>query len=166
MPKGSFQVFTDKNTKVISPYGPSGGGSSGAGGSSNGGSKKVAVERVINRHGSSAGASSGDFHDYLGARKREKDRIGSMEQELQIEEERKAIVEKVLKNREEADQRTAKNRLKRQRMKERRKKGNKKQKSNNGEAVSGSESGDNSGSEGDEDEPGQQPTNTTESTDT
>lgn len=105
MPKSSFQVFTDTNTKVITGLATEG--------NSNNGGKKVTVERIENIMGSSAGAGSGEFHNYLEARKRENHRMASLEDSKREEDERKAFAEKVMRNKAEAEQRTQKNALKR-----------------------------------------------------
>lgn len=116
MPKTSYQVYTDANTKVIAGY-------SGTGASSgDNASKRVVTEKIENMHGSAAGAGSGEFHMYLGARKREKERIEGMEQQRKLDEEKNSFTLKVEQNRLEAEMRTQRNREKRLKMKERAKK--------------------------------------------
>lgn len=113
MPKASFQVFTDRNTKII----PSSGNES-SGGSSGG---KIQTERVQNVAGSVAGAGSGEFHNYLNTRKRERERVEEMEKTIADDEERKAFQAKVEANKKEAEEKTKKNAAKRQKKKEKRK---------------------------------------------
>jgi hypothetical protein len=114
MPKGSFQIYSDTNTKIINAYGP--------GSSNQSGPKTVKVERITNISGSSAGAGSGEFHNYLGIRKRERERLEGIEKLSKEEEERKEFIAKIQQNKEEAEMRTEKNRLKRMKMKDRKKK--------------------------------------------
>lgn len=144
MPKTSYQVFTDANTKIVTGY-------SGIGASSgDNGSKRVVIEKIENMHGSAAGAGSGEFHMYLGARKREKDRIEEMEQQKKIEEEKNSFAQKVERNRLEAEMRTQKNREKRFKMKER---ARKRQKLGHQGEVRGEDAADEEGADdGDNDE--------------
>lgn len=124
MSKGSFQVFTDHNTKIITSYADQGA-------INVKGSRKVDVEKIENRSGSSAGAGSGEFHMYLGARKRELERIESLEKEAEIENTKKQFAEKVEQNRLEAEQRTQKNAAKRKKLKEKKLMRKKQKKSTN-----------------------------------
>lgn len=112
MPRSGYQVFTDSNTKVVSAYG--GSGPSGGGGAKAG---RVKVDKVEFTMGSSAGAGSGEFHKYLGARNREKERIEEMEQSAKVEEEKRAFAERVERNRLEAEERTRRNAEKRKKLK-------------------------------------------------
>mmetsp|Transcript_23968 Transcript_23968/g.40021 ORF Transcript_23968/g.40021 Transcript_23968/m.40021 type:complete len:156 (+) Transcript_23968:66-533(+) len=112
MPKSSFQVFSDTNTKVVTV---------GYVGSSQGGgeksSGKVSTERIETVHGSTAGASSSEFHTYLGSRNREKYRIEGMEALKQKHDEEQAFRDKVAENKRKDDERTKKNSLKRAKQK-------------------------------------------------
>lgn len=108
MPKASYQTFTDSNTKVITGY-------------EGGGNKRVETEKTVNIMGSSAGAGSSEFHLYLNSRKRELARMESIETSLQEEEEKKVFMEKMERNRREAEERTSKNAAKRMKLKEKKK---------------------------------------------
>lgn len=137
MPRTSYQVFTDLNTKVIAGY-EEGTVASGSGSSST----KVVTEKVINRHGSSAGASSGEFHMYLDARKRERERIQLIELNDKAEEEKSRFAAKVEQNKKESLERTKRNAAKRKRLKEKkiaRKKATKMNPSNNPDANKNSD---------------------------
>lgn len=109
MPRVSHQAFTDSNTKVVNAYGPGDGGKGGG---------KVTINRTEFTMGSSAGANSGDFHKYIGARNRERERVEELDKSAQLEEERQAFAAKVLQNKLEADERTRKNAEKRKKKKE------------------------------------------------
>uniref|UniRef100_A0A1D1XLH6 PRKR-interacting protein 1 n=1 Tax=Anthurium amnicola TaxID=1678845 RepID=A0A1D1XLH6_9ARAE len=77
--------------------------------------------RVSNTSGSSAGAGSGDFHQYRQMRRKEQDRLARMDVDYQR---RKEIAEFNLRREErmkDAEERTAKKRLKRQKRKQRKK---------------------------------------------
>lgn len=111
MPKATFQVFSDINTKVVGGYvEPK---------SAGGGGGKVQTERVENVMGSSAGAGSGEFHMYLNSRNREKARMESIDAQRKKEEDDKAFQEKLELNRKVSQDRTDKNSKKRQKAKAR-----------------------------------------------
>uniref|UniRef100_A0A2P2QMG2 PRKR-interacting protein 1 n=1 Tax=Rhizophora mucronata TaxID=61149 RepID=A0A2P2QMG2_RHIMU len=77
--------------------------------------------RVSNTSGSSAGAGSGDFHQYRQMRRKEQDRLARMDVDYQ---KRKEIAEFNMRREERikaAEERTAKKRLKRQKKKQRKK---------------------------------------------
>ena len=135
MPKSTFQVFSDVNTKVVSGYVEG----------KSGGSGKVVTERVDNVMGSSAGAGSGEFHMYLSSRNRENFRLESIDAQRKQEEEEKAFKEKLALNKLLDDQKTAKNVKKRQRIKQKKEENRKKaklQKQNNGVADTDNKDGD------------------------
>jgi hypothetical protein len=108
MPRTSFQVFTDTTTKIVNAYGGTGEANQG----------KVPVDTVIFTLGSSAGAGSGEFHKYLGARNREKDRIEKIELSSAMEEEKVKFAAKIEQNRREAEERTKRNAEKRKKLKQ------------------------------------------------
>lgn len=110
----SFQLYGDRDAKVVSGYTEK--GPEGAGG---GKSKVTGAEKVENVSGSNAGASSAEFHKYLSARNREKARLENIEEKLKAEELSLSLQQKVEMNRREADERTQKNAAKRKRKKER-----------------------------------------------
>jgi len=111
MPKATFQVFSDVNTKVVGGYvEPKHTG---------GGGGKVQTERVENVMGSSAGAGSGEFHMYLNSRNREKARMENIDAQRKKEEEDKAFQEKLALNKKESQDRTDRNSKKRQKAKAR-----------------------------------------------
>ncbi|KAJ8761138.1 hypothetical protein K2173_001194 [Erythroxylum novogranatense] len=77
--------------------------------------------RVSNTSGSSAGAGSGDFHQYRQMRRKEQDRLARMDADYQ---KRKHLAEFNMRREERikaAEERTAKKRLKRQKKKQRKK---------------------------------------------
>ncbi|CAA6670581.1 unnamed protein product [Spirodela intermedia] len=77
--------------------------------------------RVSNTSGSSAGAGSGDFHQYRQMRRREQDRLARMDVDYQR---RKELAEFNMRREERmkaAEERTAKKRQKRQKRKQRKK---------------------------------------------
>ncbi|KAH7397692.1 DUF1168 domain protein [Cadophora sp. MPI-SDFR-AT-0126] len=77
-------------------------------------------EIVQNVQGSSAGAGSGEFHVYKASRRREYERLRSMDEEVRKEEEG-AAWEREKREREERDrEKTRKNREKRERLKRKR----------------------------------------------
>lgn len=121
MPRYSaFQFYSERDTKTVSGYveKESKAGSSTSGEKSTGGKERVVTERVENVSGSTAGASSSEFHMYLNARARERARLESIESNLALEKESKALQERVEANRREAEERTQKNAAKRKRKKE------------------------------------------------
>uniref|UniRef100_A0A0E0AZ89 PRKR-interacting protein 1 n=1 Tax=Oryza glumipatula TaxID=40148 RepID=A0A0E0AZ89_9ORYZ len=96
--------------------------------------------RVSNTSGSSAGSGSGDFHQYRQMRRREQDRLARMDADYQ---KRKHMAEFELRREErlkEAEERTAKKRLKRQKKKQRKKEKKRAKTSNGGEQPNGGES--------------------------
>lgn len=109
MPKSSFQVFSDVNTKVVAGYVENKAAGSG----------KVVTERVDNVMGSCAGAGSGEFHMYLNSRNREKFRVESIDSQRKQEEEEKAFKDKLALNKRLDEERLQKNAKKRQRAKQR-----------------------------------------------
>lgn len=109
MPKSSFQVFSDVNTKVVAGYVEN----------KTAGSGKVVTERVDNVMGSCAGAGSGEFHMYLNSRNREKFRMESIDSQRKQEEEERAFKEKLALNKKLDEERVQKNAKKRQRAKQR-----------------------------------------------
>ncbi len=108
MPKATFQVFSDVNTKVVGGYVEKSGGAG-----------RVSTERVENVMGSSAGAGSGEFHMYLNSRNREKDRMENIDAQRKQEEENRAFQEKLALNKKLSELRTEKNSKKRQKAKAR-----------------------------------------------
>ena len=121
MPRKSFQVFSDYNTKVVSGYSESNGGTAQA--------AKLKKERIENVHGSCAGASSGEFHMYLNQRNREKFRLESIEAKEVEDEEKRLYQEKVRLNKQLEEERTKKNADKRKRAKAKKSQQNKKARS-------------------------------------
>ena len=122
----SVQGFSDQNTKTIS--------SSSTSAPPGAPKAKLVTERVLNVHGSTAGASSSEFDVYRLGRRRELDRLNAMEQET-----RKAVVEelyvaKIERNRIEAEERTKKNAEKRKKKKMKKLFNKKKQKLSDGTA--------------------------------
>ena len=122
----SVQGFSDQNTKTIS--------SSSTNAPPGAPKAKLVTERVLNVHGSTAGASSSEFDVYRLGRRRELDRLNAMEQET-----RKAVVEelyvaKIERNRIEAEERTKKNAEKRKKKKMKKIVNKKKQKLSDGTA--------------------------------
>jgi hypothetical protein len=102
----STQVYTDTNTKIV------------AAGYTGEGSKKPSVEKVENVMGSTAGAGSGEFDLYRSSRRRERQRLETMEISDKREYEEKAFAEKYERNKREAEERTSKNAEKRKRKKD------------------------------------------------
>ena len=144
MPKATFQVFSDVNTKVVGGYvEPKAGGGG-----------KVQTERVENVMGSSAGAGSGEFHMYLNSRNREKARMENIDTQRQKEEEDRAFQEKLALNKKMSEDRVQKNAKKRQKAKARKDNFKKKQKTegigSNGAVKSGDESGSDQNSDEEE----------------
>ena len=125
----SVQGFSDQNTKTIS--------SSSTSAPPGAPKAKLVTERVLNVHGSTAGASSSEFDVYRLGRRRELDRLNAMEQET-----RKAVVEelyvaKIERNRIEAEERTKKNAEKRKKKKMKKLINKKKQKLTDGTTKTG-----------------------------
>lgn len=86
-----------------------------------GGSSKqgaVRTEKVINPSSSTAGAGSGEFHVYRHARAREMERMQQIEFADQEQQKDLEFAQKVKRNQQEGEERTAKRRKKRQRQKE------------------------------------------------
>ena len=109
----TVQTFSDQNTKIVAASDIS---------SKNDqveqkAKKKLVVEKVDNVMGSTAGAGSGEFDVYRAARRREMTRLSAIETQQKIEEDARIFAEKVAKNKEDADQRTAKNAEKRNKKK-------------------------------------------------
>ena len=119
MPKSTFQVFSDVNTKVVSGYVEKSGSAG-----------KVVTERVDNVMGSSAGAGSGEFHMYLNSRNRENFRLENIDAQRKREEEERLFQEKLATNKMLDDQKTAKNVKKRLRIKQKKEQNRKKNKLN------------------------------------
>jgi len=82
------------------------------------GPKKVVVEKIQNRHGSCAGASSSEFNMYRNERNRERVRVQEMEEKYIKEKEMKDFEDKVTKNKQEAEERTRKNAERRKKKKD------------------------------------------------
>ncbi|BAF24474.1 uncharacterized protein [Oryza sativa Japonica Group] len=109
--------------------------------------------RVSNTSGSSAGSGSGDFHQYRQMRRREQDRLARMDADYQ---KRKQMAEFELRREErlkEAEERTAKKRLKRQKKKQRKKEKKRSKTNNGGEQPNGGESSGGDEDSDDEDKP-------------
>lgn len=103
----SVQVYGDHNTKVVSGYKE---------GAQTGGKPKI--ERVDNSTtGSCAGAGSEQFHLYLSARRRERERLEQIDREETVKEQERLFAEKVAQNKRKADERTHKNAEKRKKKK-------------------------------------------------
>lgn len=75
----------------------------------------VSVEKVNNVMGSTAGAGSGDFHHYRHCRRREMERLESMEKRSKEEEANLEFEKRVEAKRKECEERTRKNAEKRRR---------------------------------------------------
>lgn len=118
----SLQVFTDSNTKVVTGYKGSeptvGGGNSSAAPAQ---PKRIHVEKVENIMGSCAGAGSSEFDIYRASRKRERMRLEAIDKDYEEEETRRQLIERVTKNKAEAEERTKKNSEKRKRKLEKKK---------------------------------------------
>jgi len=117
MPKPTFQVFSDTNTKVISGYKAPVPGKT-----------KVIIDKIETVMGTQAGAGSGEFHMYLNSRNREKFRIENIESEKKRYEAEIMFNEKIKRNKLLDDERLKKNVEKRKRLKEKKKMMNKKKK--------------------------------------
>ncbi|GAA5880134.1 hypothetical protein JCM3774_004160 [Rhodotorula dairenensis] len=74
-------------------------------------------EMMKNVQGSSAGAGSGEFHVYKQSRRREYERLKIMDEVEEYEKQKQEALERQRAYEREAEERTAKNRLKRQRKK-------------------------------------------------
>ena len=98
------------------------------------------VDKVGNVTSSCAGAGSSEFHMYINARKRETERIESIETQKKVSEEEREFAEKRLKNKQEADERTKKNSEKRKRKKDNQLKNKKLAKLNGGSVKDNDES--------------------------
>lgn len=107
MPKPTFQVFSDTNTKVISGYTAPVPGKT-----------KVIIDKIETVMGTQAGAGSGEFHMYLNSRNREKFRIENIESEKKKEETEMAFKEKIERNKLLDEERLKRNVEKRKRLKE------------------------------------------------
>ena len=107
MPKPTFQVFSDTNTKVISGYTAPVPGKT-----------KVVIDKIETVMGTQAGAGSGEFHMYLNSRNREKFRIENIESEKKKEEAEMAFKEKIERNKLLDEERLKRNVEKRKRLKE------------------------------------------------
>ncbi|KXZ44297.1 hypothetical protein GPECTOR_70g528 [Gonium pectorale] len=103
--------------------------------------------KVYNVSSSSAGAGSGDFHQYRIVRRAEQDRVRKMEADWakkQVEDEFKRKLEEANKL---AEERTAKKRLKRQKKRQQKKKQKKPEADGPGSAADKGEESDGSGSD-------------------
>jgi hypothetical protein len=107
MPKPTFQVFSDTNTKVISGYTAPVPGKT-----------KVIIDKIETVMGTQAGAGSGEFHMYLNSRNREKFRIENIESEKKKEEAEMVFKEKIERNKLLDEERLKRNVEKRKRLKE------------------------------------------------
>jgi len=107
MPKPTFQVFSDTNTKVISGYTAPVPGKT-----------KVIIDKIETVMGTQAGAGSGEFHMYLNSRNREKFRIENIESEKKKEEAEMAFKEKIERNKLLDEERLKRNVEKRKKLKE------------------------------------------------
>ena len=126
MPRfSSVQIFSDRDTKVVSGYvGPDAAAVSSGGVSETNKqtkqagrsvkSPRVDVERPTMTKGSCAGADSGAFDRYRLARNRERERLEQIELGARKEAEEEVFAAKVERNKRIADDRTERNRLKRQ----------------------------------------------------
>ncbi|POY73931.1 hypothetical protein BMF94_3013 [Rhodotorula taiwanensis] len=74
-------------------------------------------DMMKNVQGSSAGAGSGEFHVYKQSRRREYERLKIMDEEEEFARQKQEALERQAAYEREAEERTAKNRLKRQRKK-------------------------------------------------
>ena len=117
MPKPTFQVFSDTNTKVISGYTAPVPGKT-----------KVIIDKIETVMGTQAGAGSGEFHMYLNSRNREKFRIENIESEKKKDEAELVFKEKLERNKLLDEERLRKNVEKRKRLKDKKKIMNKKKK--------------------------------------
>jgi len=107
------QTFTEKNTKAVG----------GKGDSSNAvGNGKLVVNKVTNYMSSVCGSNSSDFDRYIDGRKRERDRLDTIEADAKRQKEEEEFAAKVAENKKECEERTNKNALKRKRKKENQKK--------------------------------------------
>lgn len=80
-------------------------------------SKKLIVNKVHNTYSSISGANSSGFDIYRKARRHEQERLDSIEKQMKVEEESRALEERVQRNKREAEERTRKNAEKRKRKK-------------------------------------------------
>lgn len=109
----NVQTYTDQNTQIVAGYKQ---GDAGAGGTV--GSKPAKVEKIQNGiTGSCAGAGSEQFHIYRNSRRREMDRLDSIEVEATKREEDRIFAEKLERNKREAEEKVLKNSLKRKKKK-------------------------------------------------
>lgn len=108
-----MQIFSDKDTKLVSGYVGSGQTNEAKGAPK----AKLETEKVIVTTGSAAGAGSGEFDLYRAARNRERDRVEKLDAQLRKEAEEEVFAQKVNRNKREAEERTEKNRLKRMKKK-------------------------------------------------
>lgn len=114
----TVQTFSDQNTKVVA--------ASTASDISSKNDKvedqaikkqRLVVDKVDNVMGSTAGAGSGEFDVYRAARRRELTRLDDIEMQQKAEKEATDYAEKIARNKTEADNRTAKNALRRNKKK-------------------------------------------------
>lgn len=144
MPRKSFQAFSDVNTKVQSHGYVTGAAAENA--AKGGKAGKVQTEIIEEVRGSCAGAGSGEFHKYIGARNREKDRIEEIEAAAVALDAAAAYRAKVEQNQRLNEERARKNAEKRKRAKARKQLTRKKQKTD-GSAVAAAGVSDDNGTE-------------------
>ncbi len=149
----TFQVYSDANTKVVGGYHDPSAPSSSAGGDkvipgNVKGISRVETDKVENVMGSCAGAGSSEFHLYLSSRKRETQRLESIEFDDKRRLEAEQLQQKKDRLKFENDERERKNAEKRKKKKNKLFKKRKLGKLNNNDGKSADEdSGEESGEE-------------------